>query len=170
MLHHIKCYTDGGAHPNPGKGGWGVVLICEQLKYRKELSGGFELTTNNRMELTAAIKSLETLKSDLIGSVELFSDSAYVVNAFNKNWIDGWKKSNWKNGTLMNIDLWKRLIPLAQQFNVKFIWVKAHNGQPDNERADQLTWEGREKESLVDVEYLNTKTQTNMDFTDRSPE
>ena len=163
-MHKIKCYTDGGTNPNPGKGGWGVILICDKLNYRKEMCGGFEMSTNNRMELIAAIKALEAIKPESTESVELFSDSAYVVNAFKQNWIAKWVATDWKGGSLVNIDLWKQLIPLAKKLNVTFTWIKAHNGHPDNERADQLTWEGRDKESIIDVEYMKSKNQTKMEI------
>jgi len=146
-------YTDGGANPNPGPGGYGVVLRYK--KSSKELSGGFRLTNNNRMELLACIKALESLKekSDAI----LFSDSQYVVNAIEKGWAKKWQKENWKkkNGaSRINHDLWKRLLPLYEKHDVKFKWVKGHAGNIDNEKCDQLASQMARRRNLpVDKEY-----------------
>ena len=107
--------------------------------YRKELSAGFRLTTNNRMELMAVIAGLEALNRPC--EVELYSDSKYVVDAFNQHWIDGWLKKGWKRGKnepVKNVDLWKRLLAAKAQHQVRFIWVKGHDGHPQNERCDTL--------------------------------
>ena len=135
-------FTDGGALTNPGPGGYGVVLRYNDPRVgglRRELSGGFRLTTNNRMELFACIAGLEALK----GSAEavLFSDSSYVVNGVAKGWAKGWQARGWmrnKTEKAENIDLWERLLALCATRKVDFRWVKGHAGDPDNERCDQL--------------------------------
>ncbi|MGK7391585.1 MAG: ribonuclease HI [Candidatus Cyclobacteriaceae bacterium M2_1C_046] len=132
----ITIFTDGAAKGNPGPGGYGVVLLYKQL--RKELSEGFRLTTNNRMELLAVIKGLEALKKE--GSlVTIYSDSKYVVEAVEKGWIWNWQKKGFKK--IKNVDLWQRFIPLFRKHKVKFVWVKGHAGIPENERCDQLAVE-----------------------------
>ena len=139
----VEIYTDGAARGNPnGPGGYGVVLQYRDKNgtlHERELSKGYKRTTNNRMEMMAAIAGLEALIRPC--EVDLYSDSAYLVNAFNKNWIDGWIKKNWKRGKnepVKNVDLWKRLLVAKKNHNVKFIWVKGHNGHPQNERCDIL--------------------------------
>ena len=129
----IYIYTDGASRGNPGRGGFGVVLISGTK--RKEISGGFRLTTNNRMELLAAITGLEALRQP--GSdVTLVSDSKYVVDAINQKWIYGWLKKNWKD--VKNPDLWKRFWIVYQKHKVKMQWVKGHNAHPENEHCDYL--------------------------------
>lgn len=153
----IDIYTDGGAAPkNPGIGGWGAILRCEKIAHETELCGGYEHTTNNRMELMAVIEALQTLKSDNVASVTIYADSQYVVNAFNQKWMVSWKKSNWKNGTLLNLDLWKQLAVLVDKYNPKFVWVKAHNGHVYNERVDALCAVGRKSQLLRDDVYMKT--------------
>ena len=139
----VEIYTDGAARGNPnGPGGYGVVLQYRDKNgtlHERELSKGYKRTTNNRMEMMAAIAGLEALIRPC--EVDLYSDSAYLVNAFNKNWIDGWIKKNWKRGKnepVKNVDLCKRLLEAKKNHNVKFIWVKGHNGHPQNERCDIL--------------------------------
>lgn len=130
-------YTDGSALGNPGPGGYGVVLMSGP--YRKELSCGYAHTTNNRMELMAVIAGLEALNRPC--EVEIYSDSKYVVDAFNQHWIDNWIKKGWKRGkneTVKNTDLWKRLLEAAKPHRMTFIWVKGHDGHPQNERCDVL--------------------------------
>ena len=149
----ILIYTDGGANPNPGPGGYGVVLRYQD--HRKELSGGFRLTTNNRMELLACIKGLDSLKekSDVI----LFSDSQYVVNAIEKGWAKKWRKNDWKTKTgelRTNHDLWEKLLSVYEKHDVKFRWVKGHAGNMDNERCDQLASQMARKRNLpIDEGY-----------------
>ncbi|MCH7412771.1 ribonuclease HI [Belliella sp. R4-6] len=145
----ITIYTDGAAKGNPGPGGFGTVLLYNQ--HRKELSEGFRLTTNNRMELLAVIKGLEELK--VLGiPVSIFSDSKYVVDAVEKGWIWGWQKKGFKDKK--NVDLWKRYIPLHLKFKPKFIWVKGHAGNPLNERCDQLAVSAAEGRNLqADIGY-----------------
>jgi ribonuclease HI len=129
----IRIYTDGAAQGNPGPGGYGVIL-----KYKdhvKELSEGFRLTTNNRMELLAVIKGLEAIKKEGI-SVNIFSDSQYVVNAVEKGWIWNWEKKDFKKKA--NADLWQQYIPLHKKYKPKFTWIRGHAGHAENERCDYL--------------------------------
>lgn len=129
----ITIYTDGASKGNPGRGGYGVVLMYG--KHRKELSEGFKLTTNNRMELLAVIKGLEELKVEGI-PVTVYSDSKYVVDAVQKGWLWGWQKTGFKNKK--NVDLWRRYIPLHMKYKPRFVWVRGHAGNLENERCDQL--------------------------------
>jgi len=129
----IRIYTDGAAQGNPGPGGYGVVMKFKDAV--KELSEGFRLTTNNRMELLAVIKGLEAIKKNGI-PVTIYSDSQYVVNSVEKGWLWNWQKKNFKDKA--NEDLWQRYIPLHHQFKPKFVWVKGHAGHVENERCDQL--------------------------------
>jgi ribonuclease HI len=129
----IYLYTDGAASGNPGPGGWGAVLICGNL--RKEMSGGFALTTNNRMELLAVIMGLEAIKWEN-ATVEVWSDSSYVVKAVEEKWLDNWLATGFKKKK--NQDLWLRFLPLYRKHNVTFHWLKGHAGHPENERCDQL--------------------------------
>lgn len=139
----VKIYTDGAARGNPdGPGGYGAILQYVDgngTLHEKELSRGYKKTTNNRMELMAAIAGLEALNRPC--RVQLHSDSSYLVNAFNQHWIEGWIKKGWKRGKnepVKNIDLWKRLLAAKAPHQVEFIWVKGHNGHPLNERCDVL--------------------------------
>lgn len=129
----IHMYTDGAARGNPGKGGYGVVLLSGG--HKKEMAAAYRLTTNNRMELLAVIKGLEALKPGP-HEVTIFSDSKYVVDAINLKWIEGWVKKNWKD--VKNPDLWQRLIPLNARLKPKFVWVKGHASNPMNNRCDEL--------------------------------
>lgn len=143
----VKIYTDGACANNPGLGGWGAILMYEKsdgATIKKEISKGFKLTTNNRMELSAVVDSLSTLKKAC--EVELYSDSKYVVDAINNKWLDSWQAKGWKTGSkspVKNIDLWKKLIPLLDFHSVRFIWVKGHNENEFNERCDKLAVEAR---------------------------
>jgi ribonuclease HI len=130
---NITIYTDGAARGNPGPGGYGTVLLSGQ--FRKELSDGFELTTNNRMELLAVIVGLEALKIEN-SLVTIYSDSKYVVDAVEKGWIWNWIKTRFKGKK--NEDLWLRFVKIYQKHQVKFVWVKGHANIPENERCDQL--------------------------------
>ncbi len=149
----ITIYTDGAAKGNPGPGGYGVVMLANVngKPYRKELSEGFKNTTNNRMELLAVIKGLETLKKS--GTpVTIYSDSKYVVDAVEKGWLWNWEKKNFKDKK--NVDLWKAFIPAYKKHKVKFIWVKGHAGLKENERCDELAVEAAEGGGLIeDVGY-----------------
>jgi ribonuclease HI len=145
----IKIFTDGAAQGNPGRGGYGTIMRYGNLE--KELSQGFRLTTNNRMELLAVISGLEAIKKDGI-PVTIYSDSEYVVNAVEKGWLWNWEKKNFKDKK--NVDLWKRYIPLHKKFKPKFIWVKGHAGHAENERCDQLAVAAANSGNLlVDHEY-----------------
>ncbi len=143
----IQIWTDGGCKPNPGPGGYGVVLV--HAKKRKEISGGFRKTTNNRMEIIAAIRALEILKRPCV--VTLHSDSQYVVNAMSKGWALKWKQRNWwrtKDSRAANPDLWERLLALCETHQVSFQWLRGHAGHAENERCDVLSTQAREKSGL----------------------
>ena len=136
-MKHVRIFTDGACKGNPGKGGWGVLL--RYGKAVKELSGYEEMTTNNRMELTAVIQALSALKEPC--KVTLTTDSQYVVNGIVKGWAKSWRESGWKNAkrkTVANPDLWEELLPMLDIHEVEFVWVKGHAGHPENERCDQL--------------------------------
>ena len=136
-MKHIDIYTDGACRGNPGKGGWGAVLVFDG--HEKELSGGEPLTTNNRMELTSAIAALSALKYPC--EVTLTSDSKYLTDAINKGWLDSWQARGWRKADkseVLNVDLWQQLLPLLKMHKVTFIWVKGHAGHPYNERCDEL--------------------------------
>ena len=149
----VIIYTDGAAKGNPGNGGLGVVLISG--KHRKEISEGFRLTTNNRMELLAVIIGLESLKSNK-ESVTVYSDSKYVVDAVNKKWVFGWEKKNFNKKK--NPDLWIRFLKIFKKHNIIFIWIKGHSENIENERCDYLAVSAAEKSSLkVDSWYENSK-------------
>jgi len=136
-MKQVTIYTDGACSGNPGPGGYGVVLLYGNK--RRELSSGFRSTTNNRMEILGVIKGLEALTEPC--AVTLYSDSRYVVDAIEKKWLDNWQRVNWVRkgvGPVMNIDLWKRLIPLLSLHTVQFKWVKGHASNPENNRCDEL--------------------------------
>jgi ribonuclease HI len=145
----IRIYTDGAAQGNPGPGGYGTIMKYGDRE--KELSQGFRLTTNNRMELLAVIAGLEAIKKEGI-PVTIYSDSKYVVDAVEKRWLMGWVKKNFKDKA--NPDLWKRYLPLHQKYKPKFVWIKGHAGHIENERCDRLAVAAAESSSLlVDREY-----------------
>jgi ribonuclease HI len=134
----VIIYTDGGCIGNPGPGGWGAVLLYQGA--RKEISGGYRLTTNNRMELMGAIAALESLKGDR-REVRLHSDSQYVVKAMQEGWAQAWKRAGWikkDKKPALNPDLWMRLLDICARHAVEFIWVRGHNGDVENERCDVL--------------------------------
>lgn len=150
----VKIYTDGAARGNPdGPGGYGTILNYVDAKgvlHEREFSQGYVRTTNNRMELMAAIIGLEALKRPC--EVELYSDSKYLVDAFNQHWIDGWLKKGWKRGKnepVKNVDLWKRMLEAKAPHQVKFIWVKGHDGHPQNERCDELATSAADGDGLI---------------------
>ncbi len=154
-MMHVSIYTDGAARGNPdGPGGYGTVLEYVDSKgvlHMKELSQGYRRTTNNRMELMAVIAGLEALNRSC--EVDLYSDSKYVVDAFNQHWIDSWLKKGWKRGKnepVKNVDLWKRLLKAKEQHQVVFHWVKGHDGHPQNERCDQLATSAADGDELID--------------------
>ena len=136
-MKHVDIYTDGACRGNPGKGGWGAILIYG--KNKKEMSGGEKLTTNNRMELMAAIEALSILKEPC--EVTLTSDSKYLVDAIQKGWLDSWKKNGWRKADrseVLNVDLWQKLIVQLERHEVSFVWVHGHEGHVYNERCDVL--------------------------------
>ncbi len=136
-MKQVYLYTDGACRGNPGKGGWGAILVYG--KFRKEMSGGEPMTTNNRMELLGAINGLEALKEPC--HVTLTSDSKYLVDGMTKGWARSWKAKNWKKGDgkpALNPELWDRLLTLCDKHEVEFVWVKGHAGHPENERCDVL--------------------------------
>lgn len=136
-MRHVDIYTDGACRGNPGRGGWGAILVYEGRE--KELSGGDKLTTNNRMELSAVIAALSALKEPC--DVRLTTDSQYVVNAIEKGWLSSWMRNNWRKSdksAVLNVDLWQKLVELLDVHKVTFVWVKGHNGHPYNERCDVL--------------------------------
>ncbi len=137
MMPEIEIYTDGACSGNPGAGGWGVILRCGEVE--KELSGGATATTNNRMELTAVIEALKALKKQC--RITLYTDSRYVMDGVNE-WMPNWKNNGWrtsnKKSPVKNIELWQQLDTLLNGHEVKWVWVKGHNGHPENERVDAL--------------------------------
>ena len=155
MLAKLNIYTDGSARGNPeGPGGYGTIIEYIDSKgnmHVREYSGGFKKTTNNRMELMAAIVGLEALTKPC--HVTLYSDSQYLVKAFNEHWLDGWIKKGWKRGQnepVKNVDLWKRLLKAMEPHKVEYIWVRGHDGHPQNERCDLLATTAADGENLSD--------------------
>jgi ribonuclease HI len=137
MMKSVTIYTDGGCAPNPGPGGYGVVLLYGAG--RRELSGGYRLTTNNRMELIAAIRGLEALKEPC--TVQLFSDSQYVVNGIMKGWARRWRANGWRRNReefAENRDLWAQLLQLCETHTVRLEWIRGHVGHEENECCDRL--------------------------------
>ncbi len=152
----IYLYTDGAASGNPGPGGWGAVLVCGDL--RKEMSGGFALTTNNRMELLAVIKGLEAIRWEN-ATVEVWSDSSYVVKAVEEKWLDKWLATGFKKKK--NSDLWLKFLPLYRKHQVTFHWLKGHAGHPENERCDRLAVAAYGQPGLPQDEgYVNEEENT----------
>ncbi|MBQ9112210.1 MAG: ribonuclease HI [Clostridia bacterium] len=136
-MKHVDIYTDGACRGNPGRGGWGAILVFGGKE--KEMSGGEPMTTNNRMELMAAIRALEALKEPC--EVTLTSDSKYLTDAINKNWLESWKKRGWKKADrspVLNPELWQKIDELIHIHKVTFVWVHGHAGHPYNERCDVL--------------------------------
>ena len=136
-MKKVDIYTDGACRNNPGRGGWGAILVYNGRE--KELSGGEAPTTNNRMELSAVIAALSALTESC--EVKLTTDSQYVVNAIEKGWLDSWRRNGWKKSDkspVQNVDLWEKLILLLDTHKVSFVWVRGHNGHPYNERCDAL--------------------------------
>ena len=153
-LSHVIIYTDGAAEPNPGPGGYGVVLLAG--KHRKELSGGFHRTTNNRMELMGVIVGLEALTKPC--RVTLYSDSKYVVDSVEKGSVEKWSKNNWfrtKSDKAKNADLWARFLLIYAKHQVRFKWVKGHAGVPENERCDELAVAAAQSyDAVPDLGYI----------------
>ena len=150
---NVEIYTDGACIGNPGPGGYGIVLLYGQR--RKEVTGGYRMTTNNRMEILAAIVGLELLKTPC--KVTVYSDSLYLVDGMMKGWVQQWRTSNWhrKGGKIVpNADLWARLLHICAAHEVTFIWVQGHAGQPENERCDRLSIQAAQSPNLaIDEEY-----------------
>lgn len=148
----VTLYTDGACSGNPGVGGYGAILVhvdANGIKHEKEFSQGYKMTTNNQMELLAVIVGLEALKKPC--NVTVYSDSKYVVDAFNNKWIDGWIAKGWKTAgksPVKNVDLWKRLLEAKKLHDVEFIWVKGHAGHEYNERCDTLAVAAGKKDDL----------------------
>lgn len=151
-LPQVEIYTDGSCLNNPGPGGYGVVLLAGNN--RKELSGGFVRTTNNRMEILAVIKGLQALKKPC--RVNLYTDSQYVVNAISKGWAKKWRKNNWQRNAkekAKNPDLWQILLELCDQHQVNFIWVRGHSGNRENERCDRIAFNAAQGSDLEEDNY-----------------
>lgn len=155
----VSIYTDGAAKGNPdGPGGYGTLLRfvgSDGVVHEKELSQGYLRTTNNRMELMAAIAGLEALTRPCL--VDLYSDSKYLVDAFNQNWIEEWVRNDWcrkHSGPVKNVDLWQRLLKAMEQHKVNFIWVKGHDGFEENERCDKLACRAALSRKLIEDEGL----------------
>ena len=152
-MTHVNLYSDGAARGNPGPGGYGAVLTFVDsggTRHTKELSQGYECTTNNRMELLGVIQGLGALKHGC--RVDVYSDSKYVVDAFNQHWVDGWLKRGWKNSKkepVKNKDLWLRLLDAMAPHEVTFHWVKGHAGHPENERCDELATTAADSSALI---------------------
>jgi len=147
----VTIYSDGACLGNPGRGGYGTVMLFGD--HRKELQQGYRQTTNNRMELLGAIVGLEALSRPC--TVDLYSDSTYVVNAMSKGWLKGWQKRGWKTASkqpVKNQDLWRRLIAAVGDHEVRWHWVKGHSGDPENERCDTLAVEAANGPDLLDDE------------------
>jgi ribonuclease HI len=144
----INLYSDGGAEPNPGKGGYGIILSWQGKS--KEFFQGYKLTTNNRMELLGVITGLEKLKTKSV--VTVYTDSRYVIDGIEKGWAEKWRSNNWyrnKKERAINVDLWSRLLDLLTKHDVKFNWVKGHNGHPENERCDFLATNALKSDNLI---------------------
>jgi ribonuclease HI len=153
-VNRVTIYTDGACLGNPGPGGYGIVLLYQD--HKKELSGGYRKTTNNRMEIMAAIVGLEALKKKC--EVKLYSDSEYLVKAMSKGWAKRWQASGWKRNKrekAVNPDLWEKLLQLCEYHEVQFSWVKGHAGTPENIRCDKLAIQAAQQPDLpVDEGYI----------------
>ena len=156
-IPEIELFTDGGAEPNPGKGGFGVILSYKGRK--KEFYNGYKLTTNNRMELMGVIFGLERLKTK--SKVQVYTDSKYVINGVTKGWAENWERNNWirkKGNLVINKDLWERLLDVLDKHEVTFNWLKGHTGHLENERCDFLADKGIHSENKIEdegyLEYL----------------
>ncbi|MBM3937008.1 MAG: ribonuclease HI [Sphingomonadales bacterium] len=157
-MAQITVYTDGSALGNPGPGGYAAILISG--RHRKEISGGYRQTTNNRMEIMAAIAALQQIQGSA-HEIELVSDSKYLTEPFNKRWVVGWINRKWKN--VKNPDLWKQLLDLVEAHHMQWTWIKGHNQHPENERCDLLAKEAASKSELLeDQGYIESK-EANMD-------
>jgi ribonuclease HI len=154
-MKKLDIYTDGACSGNPGKGGYGIVLLYNG--HRKEMSCGYKLTTNNRMEMLAVIRALEALKEPC--EVTLYSDSKYVIDSITKGWARNWKKNNWIKSDkkkALNSDLWERMLELLDIHKVTFVWVKGHADNVENERCDKLATTAAASENLIEDENFST--------------
>ncbi|MCR4656902.1 MAG: ribonuclease HI [Lachnospiraceae bacterium] len=155
----VRLFSDGSSRGNPGPGGYGAVLQYIDTKgqlHEREYSEGYKMTTNNRMELLGVITGLEALIKPC--EVEVVSDSRYVTDAFNKHWIESWKKKEWmrsKNKPVPNNDLWKRLLKAMEPHRVSFSWIKGHDGHPENERCDRLATSAADREESLLLEDIH---------------
>lgn len=156
-MKKIDIYTDGACTGNPGKGGYGAVLIYNNVE--KEISGGYRLTTNNRMELIAAIEALRIVKEPC--DITLYSDSKYLTDAINKGWLLNWKNNGWRKSdkkAVLNVDLWEELLTLMERHSISFVWVKGHAGTKYNERCDFLAVDAYTNNAVnLDLEYEEKK-------------
>jgi ribonuclease HI len=158
MSEKINVYTDGSSLGNPGPGGYGIIMEWKGKQYVKEFSGGYRLTTNNRMELMAVIVALETLNKHPM-QVTVYSDSKYVIDAVQKKWVFSWEKKAFKDKK--NPDLWQRFLKIHRKHQVNFHWIKGHNAHPQNERCDQLAVKAaKESPFKIDVFFEQKNKQT----------
>jgi len=154
---YVEMYTDGACSGNPGAGGYGTILRYQDKSgtwHEKELTAGYKMTTNNRMELLAVIVGLEALKCPC--KVKITSDSKYFIDAFEKNWIESWQRNNWRNASkkpVKNDDLWRRLLVAMKPHDIDLNWVKGHNGHEFNERCDRLAVQSSKSENLLDDNF-----------------
>lgn len=154
-MKKVIIHTDGSCLGNPGPGGWAAVLCLANTPHRREIYGGFNKTTNNRMEITAVIEGLSALKEAC--EVELYTDSQYVSKSVSLGWLYGWQSRGWKRGQkpVPNADLWQKVIRLLGKHRVNFNWLKGHDGHPENERCDELAKSVARQENLPpDTGYL----------------
>lgn len=162
-MKKVHIYTDGACLGNPGSGGWAAILLLPDTAHRKEISGGFRLTTNNRMEIWAAIEGLKALKRQC--DVEIYTDSQYLGNAIGKGWLQAWRARGWrrKSGRAVpNADLWRSLLAELKKHSVRFVWVRGHSGQPENERCDFLARQAAAHVSLpIDAGYESRGEERN---------
>lgn len=148
-MKKLRIFTDGAARGNPGRGGYGAILIWGSIQ--KEISGGYKMTTNNRMELLAVIKALELLNRESL-EIDIYSDSKYVIDSVMKGWVFGWEKKGW--GDKKNIDLWKEYLKHHRKHRINFIWVKGHADNPFNNRCDVLATTAADGANLgSDINY-----------------
>ena len=162
-MKQVTIYTDGACTGNPGPGGYGVVLLYGE--HRRELSGGYRSTTNNRMELMGTIKGLEALNQSC--RVNLYSDSQYVVEGIEKGWARRWRDNGWmrnKRERAVNPDLWGQLLDLCEKHDVEFHWVRGHSGDSENERCDQLAVEAAHKDALAKDEGYESPATTSLEL------
>lgn len=156
-MKKVSIFTDGSCLGNPGPGGWAAILCLVGTEHTREMAGGFRLTTNNRMEILAAIKGLQALKEPC--EVSLFTDSQYLRNAVEKGWLKAWRGKNWQKANkkpVLNVDLWQELLPELGRHEVRIMWLKGHAGQRENERCDMLAREFAGRKDLeADIVFEN---------------